>query len=105
MNLFSASPLTSGWTEQEWQAETRALRSALAALGTPVAECLPGEPAACGESTPSHYATYAGMLRARAETLAEVNLGQDSDGMRVADRVYRENLDGYRAKFGLARRR
>lgn len=59
------------WSEEEWLEEARRVRAALAVLGEDVAECLPGEPADCGQSVQTHYASYCSWLKAAAQLRIE----------------------------------
>ncbi|MEU6932833.1 hypothetical protein AB0A05_27165 [Streptomyces sp. NPDC046374] len=63
------------WDGPQWLMETRAVRSALKAIGVEVPECLAGEPKDCGEPTWSHYAAYCSMLKMRAQFMLDMNLG------------------------------
>ena len=99
MDLASWQP-DSPWTPDEWAFETRGVRDALAALGVTVPHCLPGEPADCGAPVWSHYATYLGLLKARAQIFIETNLGPGGPGADFAENVYTEELDSYRREAG-----
>lgn len=50
-----------------WRQVAEATREALALLGYPVPDCLPGEPGACGGSDAEHAAANLGALRAVVE--------------------------------------
>lgn len=91
-------PADSPWTGDQWIRETRGLRSALEALSIQVPHCLPGEPGDCGEPVWSHYATYAAMLRAYSQGMAEENLGPGSPGALFAEHVYQAELDFFRGQ-------
>ena len=79
-----------GWSFEQWLAETRAVRDALAVLGITVPYCLPGEPGDCGAPLSNHYASYLGLLRGRVEVFWESNL--DGQEKTLAEGIYADTL-------------
>lgn len=65
-----------GFTAEEWTAEVKHVRDAMAALGVFVPPCLPGEPEDCGTPLVDHYVTYLALLNARVVVMAQANLTQ-----------------------------
>ncbi|MFE9968707.1 hypothetical protein [Streptomyces sp. NPDC005525] len=79
------------WSEEEWLEEARRVRAALAALGEDAAECLPGEPADCGQSVQSPYASYCSWLKAAAQLCIERDV-PEAEGRACSGVVYESHL-------------